>query len=303
MQLLRGLPYSLPHLTAPVLCLGTFDGLHLGHLALLERARSLKLGPVGALCFEPAPRELFDPAHAPMRLSNALERLLQFKRNGLAGVVQLRFNRALAGLSASEFVDLALKPLQPSALVIGQDFRFGAKRAGDASTLKALAQAFGCALEVVEDVRIEGERVSSTAVRSALKAHDFAHAARLLGRAYSMCGRVVRGKQLGRKLGFPTANVRIKRLQSPLHGIYAVRLHGIGATALPGVASIGTRPTVGGVEWLLETHLFDFDQDIYGRRVEVEFVQFLRPELKFESLDPMIVQMHHDAREAREALK
>lgn len=303
MRVVRGLPYPTLPDTARALCLGTFDGVHLGHQALIDAARAVGAPALWVLCFEPAPRELFDPDNAPVRLSNALERLQLMQRLKLDGVAQLRFCRALASLSPREFVERAVLPLTPTVVVVGADFRFGARRAGDTTVLSALGAEYGFGVIVVADVERNGERVSSTAVRAALKAHEFAHAAVLLGRAYCMSGRIVRGQQLGRKLGFPTANVRIRRRASPLHGIYAVRVLGLGDAPLPGVASIGTRPTVGGREWLLETHLFDFDQDIYGRRIEVEFVRFLRPELKFESLDPMIEQMHRDAALAREALK
>lgn len=303
MRVLRGLPYSTTCPSAAVLCLGTFDGVHCGHQGLLERAAAMGLGEVWTLSFEPAPREFFDRAAAPARLSNLLERLLQFRRIGVDGAVILRFNRALAQLSPEQFVVAAIKPLRPQVVVIGADFRFGARRAGDAARLLALGQEHGFKVEVLADIERDGERVSSTALRAALARHDFAHAQHLLGRAYAMSGRVVRGQQLGRKLGFATANMRIKRVHSPLHGIYAVRMHGLPDGIHDGVASIGTRPTVGGTEWLLETHLFDFDQDIYGKRVDVEFVRFLRQELKFDSLDRMIEQMHKDAAYAREALK
>jgi riboflavin kinase / FMN adenylyltransferase len=211
--------------------------------------------------------------------------------------VQLRFNAPLAALSPNAFLDAALTPLRPRLIVVGEDFRFGAKRAGDVASLRAQF-----AVEAVGSIDDAHGRISSTRVRAALKAGEFAQARALLGRPFTMAGRVVRGQQLGRKLGYPTANLRILRRHSPLHGIYAVRVHGLESTALPGVASIGTRPTVDGREWLLETHLFDFDADIYGRRLEIEFVQFLREERKFDALPPLIEQMHHDAAAARACL-
>jgi riboflavin kinase/FMN adenylyltransferase len=186
--------------------------------------------------------------------------------------------------------------------VVGYDFRFGREGEASAEFLQSMAPSHGFTVHVVPPVRVSGERASSSAVRSALAVGELAGAQVLLGRRYAMRGRVVRGQQLGRELGYPTANMRLRRIRIPLGGIFAVRVHGIGDDALPGVASLGTRPTVGGSEPLLETHVFDFKGDLYGRELEIEFVARIRDELRFDDLDALVAQMHRDAREARDIL-
>jgi riboflavin kinase/FMN adenylyltransferase len=196
--------------------------------------------------------------------------------------------------------------LRVAGLVVGHDFHFGRGGAADAAFLRATGERLGFGVEVIDPVAAGAERVSSSGIRAALAARDLAGAARLLGRPYSMRGRVVPGQQLGRTLGFPTANIRVRRRRSPLSGIFAVRVRGIedgpGARVFGGVASLGTRPTVGGVEPLLEVFVFDFAGDLYGRELEVEFIAHLREEVRFESLETMVVQMHADVAEARERL-
>jgi riboflavin kinase/FMN adenylyltransferase len=199
--------------------------------------------------------------------------------------------------------ELLIDRLQAREVWVGPGFRFGHRRAGDITVLRDLGSTFGFAANEIEPVLLDGERVSSTRVRAALQAGDFALATRLLGRPYAIGGRVVRGNQLGRTLGFPTANLRFDRKTPALSGIYAARVHGLGADAKPAVASFGTRPTVGGREPLLEAHLFDFDGDLYGRRIEVEFVARLRDEEKFPDLPTLVAQMHRDAEQARALLE
>ena len=206
-------------------------------------------------------------------------------------------------MHGDEFVHgLLCERMGARQVVVGSDFRFGVGGKADVALLQKVGAQLGFGVEVVEPVLVDGERVSSSLIRAALANRDLERAARLLGRPYAMHGKVIRGEGLGRKLGFPTANMRVHRRVTPLDGIFAVRVRGIGARALPGVASLGTRPTVGGGEVLLEAHLFDFDADLYGRWLAVEFVQRLREERKFESLDAMVVQMHIDAGQARAAL-
>lgn len=290
-----------------VACVGAFDGVHLGHRALLarvrERAAARSLTPL-ALSFEPVPREFFARGAPVPRLASAREKIGQLRDAGMATLLSLRFDARLAAMSAESFVeDVLLLRCGVRELWIGADFRFGHARRGDVALLRDLGTRRGFAVEVMGDVRIDGERASSSAIREHLAAGEFDAAARLLGRRFSIGGHVVRGRQLGRKLGYPTANVRLGRRTSPVSGIFAVRVRGIAASPRPAVASLGVRPTVdGGGEPLLEAHVFDFDGDLYGRRIEVEFVRKLRDELKFDGLDAMVEQIARDADEARAIL-
>ena len=287
-----------------VAAIGTFDGLHVGHRALIARAVSLAAGLAlepRLLCFEPMPREVLAAQDPPARLRNFRERHRALQGSGLAALQLLAFNERLRRLSGDGF----LAALQAAGLrhaVVGHDFRFGRGGQADADWLAAVGPARGLGVTVIEPVLSGGERASSGLVREALAAGDFARAAALLGRPYAMRGRVQRGRQLGRTLGFPTVNLPLKRRRSPLGGIFAVRTSGVGLVAWPGVASLGTRPTVAGVEPLLEVHLFDLDRDLYGAELEVEFVRYLRPELRFDALPALVEQMQRDAADARAAL-
>ncbi len=302
LRLLRGTRRVPPGLLGGVVTLGSFDGLHRGHQALIERTlqRARAAGrPALLLSFEPLPREFLNPAAAPARLTNFRERWRLLEHSGLDAVVLLRFDERLRTQSGAEFLRCLTDELAVSGLVVGHDFRFGRAGEANADFLRAAAAERGLMVDVLEPVRVGDERVSSSLVREALAALDLPRAARLLGRPYSMRGRVVAGQQLGRTLGFPTANIRLRRRRIPCGGIFAVRVHGIGAQPMGGVASLGTRPTVGGVEPLLETVVFDFSGDLYGRELEVEFIAHLRDELRFESVELMVMQMQVDAREAR----
>lgn len=307
MQLIRGLPPAGSLQGGQALTVGTYDGLHLGHQALLQRLRghAERLG-VGTLMvtFEPMPREYLTPENPPARLTSLRERWRCLEHMPLDRLCILRFGAATRSLSAEQFAVLLYERLNPAVVVVGHDFRFGKNGRGTAETLLAAGEQLGFAVEIVEPVTFEGDRLSSSAVREALAAGNLARAARLLGRPYTMTGRVVRGEQLGRKLGFPTANVRFPHRRLPVAGIFAVRIRIRGGADAPlaGVASIGTRPTVGGTEPWLEVHLFDFVGDLYGREIAVECVQFLRPELKFGSLDAMVAQIHQDVAQARSVL-
>jgi riboflavin kinase/FMN adenylyltransferase len=296
--------------------IGSFDGIHLGHQALIERLKwhGRRLGvPTMMLSFEPLPREFLQPQDPPARLSNFRERWRLLSGFGLDRLWLLRFDEALRLSSGSEFMQL-LAAAGARVIVVGHDFHFG--RGGEASAewCAARARTFGFDVDVVAPVSLQGERVSSGRVRSSLQAGDFAGAARLLGRDYRMRGRVRGGNRLGRTLGFPTANIAVKRRRVPLQGVFAVRVHGAqgagGAAArrdvagsVAGVANLGTRPMVDGVQMLLEAHLFDFEGDLYGRELEVQFVARLRDELQFESMEGMVAQMHRDAAQARELLR
>ncbi|RNF85073.1 bifunctional riboflavin kinase/FAD synthetase [Montanilutibacter psychrotolerans] len=293
-----------PH--GSVVCIGAFDGLHLGHRALvrhtISRARDLGLASV-ALSFEPLPREFFAPANPPPRLLSARAKFEGLRDLGVDQVGLLRFDKRLCSQSAEAFVQQVLvQRLSAREVWVGPEFRFGKGRAGDLALLQRIGEECGFVAGEIAPVLLDGERVSSTRIRAALQAGDFATAAQLLGRPYAIGGRVVRGKQLGRTLGFPTANLRFGGKTPALSGIYATRVHGVGPQPWPSVSSLGTRPTVDGVEPLLEAHLFDFDGDLYGRRIEVEFVAKLRDELKFDNLPALTEQMHRDAQQARDLL-
>jgi riboflavin kinase / FMN adenylyltransferase len=305
MELVRGLGHFRERHRGGVVTLGAFDGLHLGHRALLDAALglSLRLGrPALMLSFEPMPREHLHPRDPPARLTNFRERWRLLQRTGLAAVCLMRFGERLRNLSGAAFIAQLHEAMRPEAVVVGYDFRFGREGEASAATLRAAGVDLGFGVEVVAPVLVNGERVSSSAVRHALAAGELRRAAALLGRAYSMRGRVVAGQRLGRELGYPTANLRLERRRVPLGGIFAVRVRGIGDALFDGVASLGTRPTVGGVEPLLETHVFDFEGDLYGRELEVEFVAKIRDEAKFEGLEALVAQMNQDAREARRIL-
>jgi riboflavin kinase/FMN adenylyltransferase len=304
MKLLRRLDNSRLGSAGCVVTIGSFDGIHIGHQALIAhtRAKAAALGVASmVLSFEPLPREFLRAAEPPPRLTDFRERWRLLELLGVDWFCVLPFGARLSQMSGLDFM-AKLRDAGARTVIVGHDFRFG--RGGEASAewCAAHAAGFGFGVDVVPPVRVDGERVSSGLVRQALAQGDFARAARFLGRPYSMRGRVLRGQQLGRTLGFATVNIAMRRRQLPLAGILAVRVHGAGLEGWPGVASLGTRPTVNGVEPLLEAHLFDFAGDLYGRELEVEFVAKLREELRFEALDLMVEQMHKDAAAARRIL-
>ena len=287
--------------------IGNFDGVHLGHQAMLARltARAASVGALPTvLTFEPHPREIFTPDSAPTRLTSLREKLEILRGLGVAHVHVCRFTRPFAALSAEDFVRrILVEGLQARYVLVGDDFRFGARRAGDFALLKQLGEQHGFEAEALHTVEAAGQRASSTAVREALAAGDMATAAQMLGRPYSISGRVVGGDKLGRKIGYPTANIQLKHNRPPLTGIFAVRVQGLDQPDWPGVASLGTRPTVhANGRPTLEVHLFNFDQSIYRRHLRVEFLHKLRDEAKFPSLEALIAQIDEDARQAREML-
>jgi riboflavin kinase/FMN adenylyltransferase len=282
------------------LTIGSFDGVHRGHRALVERAvaRARELNVASCvLTFEPHPREYFSPRQAPARLTRLRDKLELLAATGVERVHVARFDARFAALPPERFVEQVLVAgLGVRALVVGRDFRFGARRAGDFPLLEVLARRHGFDLEAMPDVLWQGERVSSSAVRAALAAGDFTRAERLLGRRYAISGRVVHGAKLGRDLGFPTANIVLRR-PPPLSGIYVVEVEQYGR----GVASVGRRPTVNPVDApLLEVHLLERDEALYGRRLRVTFLKKLRDEAKFDGLAPLRAAIAQDAREARE---
>jgi riboflavin kinase/FMN adenylyltransferase len=288
--------------------IGNFDGIHLGHQAMLARltARAASVGALPAvLTFEPHPREIFTPESAPTRLTSLREKLEILRGLGVAHVHVCRFTKPFAALSPEEFVQrILVQGLNARYVLVGDDFRFGAKRAGDFSLLQKLGQSHGFETEALHTVEAAGQRASSTAVREALSEGDMAMAAQLLGRPYSISGRVVGGDQLGRKIGYPTANIQLKHNKPPVKGIFAVRVQGLAAGAdWPGVASLGTRPTVhANGRPTLEVHLFNFNQSIYRQHLRVEFLHKLRDEAKFPDLETLIAQIDLDAQQARTLL-
>lgn len=287
-----------------VVCIGAFDGVHRGHLAVIERvvthAKALAATPI-AVTFAPIPRAYFGAGVA--QLTSAREKVDLLLKAGVERVLLLRFDARLSAMSADDFVSrIVVHRLAAKQVWVGEGFRFGRGRAGDLAMLQRIGTEIGFEANAVEPFVIDGERVSSSRVRAALAASDFAGAANLLGRNFAIGGHVVRGQQLGRKLGYPTANIRLGSRVSPVNGIFAVKVRDVLAHPVPGVASLGVRPTVNGKEPLLEAHLFDFDGDLYGKRIQVEFVEKLRNEEKFESLEAMVRQIDRDAAQARAIL-
>lgn len=314
MELIRGHYNLRARHRGCVATIGNFDGLHLGHQALLARtlseARARGL-PSTLITFEPHPQEFFNPEDRPARLTSFREKYEVLACRPLDRLLCLPFNRSLARMPAATFIDRVLvDALDVRCLLVGEDFRFGHRRQGDVATLREAGKRAGFDVVAMGDVEVAGERVSSTRIREALRGGDLQLAARLLGRPYRLAGPVVAGDRRGRELGFPTANVHLQRRAyvrsaaphaPPLAGVFAVRVFGVEPGAGPryGVANIGTRPTVDGSRCSLEVHLFDFEGDLYGRHIQVEFHARLREERRFESLDALARQIAEDARRAR----
>ena len=303
MELVRGLHNLRPRYRGCAATIGNFDGVHLGHQAVLgqlsERAALLQL-PVTVMTFEPQPQEYFRPDTAPPRLTRFREKVEALRRFGVERLVCLRFDRHLASLTPEEFIRIILvEGLGVRYLVVGDDFRFGKGRAGTFGQLKQAGAAHGFPVVNMHTFDINGARVSSTRIRTALEAGDLAGAESLLGRPYRMSGRVAHGDKRGRTIGFPTANIHLHRTATPVAGVFAVELFGPPGEPLPGIANVGTRPTVDGTRSLLEVHLFDFDADIYGCHVQVEFLHKIRDEHHFESFAALQQQIARDVEQAR----
>lgn len=310
MQLIRHLPARLADDRRLALAIGNFDGLHLGHQALL--AQAVRFAPESRpamLCFEPLPRTFFAPHDPVPRVMKLRDKIDVGARLGIEVLAQLRFDRAFSMLSPQGFVrDVLVGGLNVGQVIIGADFRFGHKAAGDAAMMIEYGRKFGFETVVPETVVARtssdertGRRVSSSRLRQALAGGDLALAEHLLGRPYTMSGRVIRGQQLGRELGFATANIRVAEPPA-FSGIAAVRVDGERLSGHPGIVSLGRRPTVAGRDWLLEIHLFDFDGDLYGRHLRVQFEGFIRHEERFESLTAMVEQMNRDVERAKALL-
>jgi riboflavin kinase/FMN adenylyltransferase len=289
-----------------VVTIGAFDGLHLGHQRLLDdtldAARAIGV-PSVVMSFEPTPREFFSADCPPARLTRFREKFDALQQAGVDIFFCPRFNAAMRDIPAATFIrTLLIHTLNMRKLIIGDDFRFARHREGNVEQLRRAALALDYEVRQAPSVIVDGIRVSSTAIRDALEQGDLQRAQRLLGRPYRMSGRVIPGQKLGRDLGYPTANVNLQRRQSAVMGIFAVRVHGVADGPLDAVASVGTRPTFAGAKPLLEVHIFDFEGDIYGRYIQVDFVARLREERRFDSAEALIEQMHIDSQQAREIL-
>jgi riboflavin kinase/FMN adenylyltransferase len=307
MELIRGLQNLKSRHRGCVATLGNFDGVHLGHQAVIgqlaEKGATLRL-PTVLVMFEPQPQEYFQPGSALARLSRLREKLKALQRYSVDRVLCLRFDAHLAAMPAEEFIQRVLvDALGVRYLVIGDDFRFGKNRTGDYAMLQAAGARNGFQAVPMHTFTIDGERVSSTRVRKALAAGDLATAEKLLGRPYRMCGRVAHGDKRGRTIGIPTANIHLHRKATPVRGVYVVEMFGLEREPLVGVANVGNRPTVNGTHTLLEVHLFDFDQEIYGRYVSIDFLHRLRDEQRFTSFDELKTRIHQDMDEARAWLR
>lgn len=304
MKFIRGIHNLNEQHRGCVLTIGNFDGVHRGHQALMSRlceeGRKRNL-PVVVMVFEPQPLELFAGDKAPARLTRLREKLRYMAEAGVDKVLCVRFDRRFAALSAQRFIsDLLVEKLDVKYLAVGDDFRFGAGRQGDFLLLQNAGAEYGFEVVSTETFCDGGKRISSTAVRQALAVDDLALAQSLLGHPFTISGRVVHGDALGRTLGFPTANLPLRRSVSPVKGVYAVEVRGLTPEPLPGVANIGTRPTVKGLRQQLEVHLLDINMDLYGRHIDVVLKQKIRNEQRFASLEALKEQIANDVVTARQ---
>ncbi len=308
MQVIRGAPAPTPGALPIALTVGNFDGVHLGHQAMLSRllAAAKARGVVACvMTFEPHPREFFTPASAPTRLTTLREKLELLQGLGVDRAYVMQFNQKFSAMSPQHFIDdLLVARLKTKWLLVGDDFRFGAQRTGDFALLAQAAPQAGFTLQTMESFTHNSERVSSTAVRNALARGDLARARELLGRAYFISGRVMHGNKLGREIGFPTANIQMRHNRPPLTGIFAVKLQTESGDVMPGVASLGMNPTVSDEKIAkLEVHLFNFNGDLYGKHVRVDFLKKLRDEEKYADLDTLKRQIALDAHHAKQFLE
>ncbi|MFT5806809.1 MAG: riboflavin kinase/FMN adenylyltransferase [Moritella dasanensis] len=298
MELIRGIHNLKPHHQGCVLTIGNFDGVHLGHQSvlrqLIEKAQQLNL-PATVMTFEPQPLEMIIGDKAPARLTRLRDKYAALKDQNIDQLLCVNFNKKFAALSADEFItQLLVNKLGVKYLVVGDDFRFGHKRSGDFAMLQAAGAKHGFDVVSMDTFSVDQARVSSTMIRDALALDNLDLAAELLGRPFSIFGKVSHGAKLGRTIGFPTANIPLKRCVDPINGVYVVEVLGISDDAIQGVANIGKRPTVGGVRTQLEVNLFNFDGDLYGKQLEVVLKKRLRGEQKFASFDVLRQQIERD---------
>jgi len=305
MEIIRGLHSLRKHHKGNVITVGNFDGVHLGHqeiIRLLKKHASEFNAPLTIITFHPNPQEFFAPGTAPAKLTRFHDKMRLMEEYGVDRVLNIPFNTSLAQLEADDFIkNILVDGLDAKHLVIGDDFRFGKNRKGDFKLLKNAGEAYGFSIEATPTYCIENERVSSTRIRQAMAQGDLTLAAKLLGRTFNISGHVAHGDKRGRTIGFPTANIRLKQQIAPTNGVYAVKITGLDK-AYGGVANIGVRPTVDGSQYILEVHLFNFDQSIYNKRINVHFEHFIRTEQKFDGLDALVEQIKQDSTIARELL-
>lgn len=307
MKLIRGLHNLTPFSSGSVVTIGNFDGAHLGHQAVFKQVLAVSvernLIPL-VITFDPHPREFFS-GDCPGRLTRLREKLYFFHHYGIETVLCMHFNQNLADTLAHDFVQqVLLLQCRAKHIIVGDDFRFGSHRLGDFTLLSQLGQHYGFSVaEANTVVDSTGERISSTRIRRALSQGNLREATALLGHSYVMLGRVAHGDQLGRQLGFPTANIHLHRKQTPLQGVFAVKVHGLAKRPILGAANLGTRPAVGGTRCLLEVHLLDFNRDIYGAHIAVEFCHKLRDEVHYDTLDELKHQIARDVKNTREFFK
>jgi riboflavin kinase / FMN adenylyltransferase len=298
MKLIRGLHNLTRAQAASVVTIGNFDGLHLGHqrvLAQLDHIGEALNLPTTVIIFEPQPIEFFAPAKAPKRLARFREKLIHMQNHNVNTLLSLSFNQSLAEMEAETFVaDILVNRLNTRHLVIGDDFKFGKNRQGNFKYLQQAGEKYGFKVDRTESLLDSNIRVSSTRIREAITADDFKTAKRLLGRPYALAGKVAHGQKLGRELGFPTINIKMGDKTLIVKGIFAVSVKGIDNCGLRGVASLGTRPTVNGIDTILEVYILDFNRDIYGYNVEVEFLHKIRDEKKFDSLKELTENIEQD---------
>lgn len=289
-----------------IIAIGNFDGVHIGHqevLAQLKMHSELLKLPAWVMIFEPQPKEFFLKISAPPRLTSLREKIIALKRYAISNISCFNFNTKFAHLTAYEFVTkILVEYFNAAYILVGEDFRFGKDRAGDINLLRKLGEELGYQVLTIDEITSDQQRISSTRIRHALAEHNLSVAQSLIGRPYTVCGKVIPGDKRGRQLGFPTANIRLGKRVLPLAGVYAVLVHGLSASLLTGVANAGTRPTVDGQRRSLEVHLFNFDQEIYGRYIEIEFRQYVRSEMRFDSLQSLQEQISKDVAQAKAIL-
>lgn len=303
MELIRGIHNIKPRHKGCVLTIGNFDGVHLGHQQVLkqvsQQAQNMGL-PTMVMTFEPQPMEFFARNKAPARLTRLRDKIVQLEKLDIQRLLCVNFNANFSSMSAEGFIrELLVAQLDVKFLVVGDDFCFGKGRKGNFEMLKSAGEELGFEVVSTQSFKMDQLRVSSTAIREALATDDFSHAEKMLGRPYSINGRVSHGRKLGRTIGFPTANIPLKRCVSPVSGVYVVEVNGIDGSVYGGVANIGQRPTVDGIRQQLEVHLFDFNSNLYGKQLEVSLLHKLRDEIKFDSLDALTAQIELDAEAAR----
>jgi riboflavin kinase / FMN adenylyltransferase len=303
MKLIRGLYNLTRPLPESAVTIGNFDGVHRGHQAVIRQLRRVAQAaglPTVVIIFEPQPSEFFAPERAPKRLARFREKIAYLQAQQIDYLLCLRFDAVFAAQSAESFVqDILIDSLNTKHLVIGDDFHFGHKRQGNFAWLRQNSERFGFLVDETETLIHDGERISSTRVRECIQREDFKCAAELLGRPYSLSGRIAHGKKLGRQLGYPTINIKMGDKTLIVKGIFAVQVKGIDNRPLRGVASIGTRPTVNGVDTILEVYILDFDRDVYGYRVVVDFLHKIRDEEKFASLEELTTHIAQDTEKAK----